>query len=45
MREALGSNEEDAETVLTHFVGEMSAEDLDRLRAVVARRGDGPTGR
>jgi predicted transcriptional regulator len=45
MREALSSNDEDAETVLTHFVGEMSTEDLDRLRAVVARRGEGSTGR
>jgi predicted transcriptional regulator len=41
MREVLSSNENDAEAVLTHFVGEMKSEDLARLREVVARRGHG----
>lgn len=45
MREVLGSNESDTEAVLAHFVGEMSAEDLGRLRTVVARRGEGASGR
>jgi predicted transcriptional regulator len=37
MREAL-SGEPDSEAVLTHFVGQISQHDLDRLREVLARR-------
>ncbi len=32
----------DSEAVLTHFVGEMSEDDLDRLQQVLARRASGP---
>jgi predicted transcriptional regulator len=37
MRDALG-DEPDSEAVLTHFVGQMSPDELARLREVVARR-------
>jgi predicted transcriptional regulator len=39
MRDALEAGT-DSEAVLTHFVGEMNAEELRRLRAVIARRDD-----
>jgi predicted transcriptional regulator len=38
MREALDTDT-DSEAVLTHFVGEMSEQELDRLREIVARHG------
>ncbi len=41
MRHALTAGP-DSEAVLTHFVGEMSADDLDRLQQVLARRASGP---
>lgn len=41
MREALSGGEQDTEAVLTHFVGDMSAQELDRLREVLRRRGNG----
>lgn len=34
----------DTEAVLAHFVGEMSEDDLDRLRQVLARRSSGGRG-
>lgn len=41
MREALSRGERDTGAVLTHFVGEMSENELAELRAVIARRGEG----
>lgn len=41
MRHALSAGP-DSEAVLTHFVGEMSAEELARLEQVLARRSSGP---
>lgn len=41
MRHALTAGP-DSEAVLAHFVGEMSADDLDRLQQVLARRASGP---
>lgn len=40
MREALSGGERDTGAVLTHFVEEMSEDELAELRAVIARRGD-----
>lgn len=40
MRHALTAGP-DSEAVLTHFVGEISADDLDRLQQVLARRSGG----
>ncbi|MGI8814151.1 MAG: BlaI/MecI/CopY family transcriptional regulator [Pseudonocardia sp.] len=41
MREALSRGERDTGAVLTHFVEEMSQDELAELREVLARRGDG----
>lgn len=38
MREALATGEKDTAAVLTHFVGEMSSEELERLKTVIRRR-------
>lgn len=38
MREALASGERDTAAVLTHFVGKMSSEELEDLKAVIRRR-------
>lgn len=38
MREALATAEKDTAAVLTHFVGEMSSEELEGLKAVIRRR-------
>ncbi len=43
MREAL-STDTDSEAVLTHFVGEMTEDELARLQAVLARRPEGSSG-
>ena len=40
MREAL-SGGQDTDAVLTHFVGDMSEDELERLRDVLTRRGGG----
>lgn len=45
MREALSRGEQDTAAVLTHFVGEMSPEELARLKDVIRRRGKGATRR
>ena len=44
MREAL-SGGQDTDAVLTHFVGDMSEDELKRLRDVLTRRGTGASGR
>lgn len=45
MREALSRGGRETEAVLTHFVGEMSEPELDRLRDVLRRRGQGSASR
>lgn len=45
MREALSLGEQDTAAVLTHFVGEMSPQELAGLKEVIRRRGKGATKR
>jgi predicted transcriptional regulator len=45
MHEALSRGGRETEAVLTHFVGEMSEQELDRLHDVLRRRGEGTASR